>query len=246
VLPHRNTFPRFWAKVSVTSPSRCWLWTACKTAGGYGRIRMRNHLPRVQNAHRVAYELLVGAIPKGLDLDHLCRVPACVNPYHLEPVTRRENTLRGENPPAWNNRKTHCMRGHEFSSENTYRRPDGTRECYACRKLIDRSEELALKRNRYQEAHGMGRNKPGIFQDPSANIYYGLQSEFPTAVAFLAGIEDIQGDKFPSTDVVRVYARFCVAQCGWHEYSAYDGFWHIEHERGPFRTKAWQLYAPEE
>ena len=82
---------------------------------------------------RVAYEMVVGPIPDGLQIDHLCRVRNCVNPDHLEPVTPRENTMRGYSIQAQNARKTHCIHGHPFEG-NTYARPDGNRECAVCKK----------------------------------------------------------------------------------------------------------------
>src|SRR6266496_2265386 len=88
---------RFWAKVDRSGGSRaCWLWTGKTGRDGYGRIGLggRGALVRVR-AHRFAYELLIGPIPDGLQIDHLCRVRHCVNPAHLEPVTQRENILRG-------------------------------------------------------------------------------------------------------------------------------------------------------
>ena len=87
---------RFWPKVNLLGD--CWLWLAYVNHGGYGRFRvgsMTDGTRRTVNAHRWAYEHLVGPIPEGLDLDHLCRVPGCVNPEHLEPVTHRENVARG-------------------------------------------------------------------------------------------------------------------------------------------------------
>lgn len=84
---------RFWPKVNKTDS--CWLWTGAKTGAGYGMIREVGHGGKMLMAHRVAYELLVGPIPEGLFLDHLCRTPLCVNPAHLEPVTCRENMRRG-------------------------------------------------------------------------------------------------------------------------------------------------------
>ncbi|TDD77726.1 HNH endonuclease [Actinomadura rubrisoli] len=81
--------------------------------------------------HRFVYESLVGPIPEGLVLDHLCRVRACCNPAHLEPVTDRVNILRGASITAANARKTHCDHGHEFTSQNTYRHR-GRRLCRAC------------------------------------------------------------------------------------------------------------------
>lgn len=80
---------RFWSFV-VPTPAGCWLWTGLKVAG-YGRFSIQN---KGIGAHRVSYEALIGAIPDGLELDHLCRVPSCVNPLHLEPVTGAENRRR--------------------------------------------------------------------------------------------------------------------------------------------------------
>ena len=120
---------RLWSKVDKSGD--CWIWTGSVTSGGYGSLLWNG---RARQAHQVVYELLVGPIPDGLELDHLCRVRHCVNPSHLEPVTRRENVRRGVSPVAVNARKTHCKRGHEFTLENTYARPDGARVCITCRR----------------------------------------------------------------------------------------------------------------
>lgn len=90
--------PRFWAKVEVL-PNGCWQWTAAKNSDGYGLFKIGG---RVQGAHRVCYEALIGFIPEGLQSDHLCRNRACVNPAHIEPVTSHENILRGDCPAAMN------------------------------------------------------------------------------------------------------------------------------------------------
>jgi len=123
-------YQRFWAKVNKTDT--CWLWTAC-ARGGYGQISAGGRSRKILSAHRVAYEMLVGPIPEGLDLDHLCRVTLCVNPKHLEPVTHRENLLRGESPSAKHARKTECLRGHPLSGANLYTDPKGRRQCRICR-----------------------------------------------------------------------------------------------------------------
>ena len=119
---------RLWAHV-VIGPD-CWEWTGCTVRGGYGIIGGERGRERVY-VHRAAYELMKGPIPDGLYIDHLCRNPRCCNPAHLEPVTHRENTLRGVSPPAVNIKKTHCLRGHEFTEANTYRWK-GTRICRTC------------------------------------------------------------------------------------------------------------------
>src|SRR5215472_4287298 len=95
--------------------SGCWLCTGNVDVYGYGRVKIQG---RLNKAHRVVYEHLVGDIQPGLHLDHLCRNPACVNPGHLEPVTGTVNVLRGVGVTAINFAKTHCIRGHEFSGEN--------------------------------------------------------------------------------------------------------------------------------
>lgn len=141
---------RFWEKVRalpVADPNACWLWTASRYLGGYGQLWVDG---RLVPAHRFAYELLTGPIPEGLQLDHLCRVPACVNPDHLEPVTQRENILRGEAPSAKHAIKTHCPHGHPFSPENTYVRPSG-RACRACGRARG-AARLARKRSERAEA----------------------------------------------------------------------------------------------
>ena len=103
------------------------------TRNGYGVIRGR--VPdneKLYLVHRLTYELIRGPIPEGLQIDHLCRVRACVNPNHMELVTQSENIRRGMAPSAINARKTHCYKGHPFSEENTYVSPKGERYCRTC------------------------------------------------------------------------------------------------------------------
>lgn len=111
----------------------CWRWLGARTPNGYGTFRFKN---RTQPVHRWAYEEWVGPIPEGLEIDHLCRTRDCINPDHLEAVTRAENMRRAT--PArgadhGNGRKTHCPQGHEYTPENTYERR-GRRYCRVCRK----------------------------------------------------------------------------------------------------------------
>lgn len=126
---------RFMAKVDKDAPNGCWLWTAALDDGGYGVFGVTSSCTR--KAHRFAYENLVGPIPAGLQLDHLCRVRNCVNPDHLEPVTPRVNVLRGVGPTAKNAAKTHCIHGHPFDAKNTYTDPRGRRDCRKCIALRD-------------------------------------------------------------------------------------------------------------
>jgi hypothetical protein len=115
---------RFWPKVDKASDSNgCWLWTASIKTTGYGQIKGGD---KMLLAHRVAYELVNGPIPVGMSIDHLCRVRSCVNPEHLEVVSMAENVRRATV-------KSHCLRGHEFTPENIYHRPDNhRRQCRAC------------------------------------------------------------------------------------------------------------------
>jgi hypothetical protein len=117
---------RILARVDFTAD--CWLWQG-PTLRGYGRVWYgRRHWL----AHRLVYEQLHGPLPATLELDHLCRQPACVRPDHLEPVLHRENILRGNGWGGRESRKTHCLRGHPFSGSNLYRWK-GRRLCKACR-----------------------------------------------------------------------------------------------------------------
>lgn len=143
---------RFWEKVKIEDAgyeTACLVWTAYRLNNGYGRY---SHNRKVAYAHRVAYEAVVGPIPDGLVIDHLCRTRACVNPSHLEPVTNRINILRGQTIMATNAGKTHCAQGHEFTPENTI--PVGEdghkRACRTCtqawreKRNADRRAERAL------------------------------------------------------------------------------------------------------
>ncbi len=112
----------------VFSPDGCWDWTGGRTWNDYGRFSYKTKSHR---AHRAMYEILVGPIPEGMTLDHLCRNRGCVNPEHLEPVTLGENVLRGVGLTAQNARKTHCVNGHLFDEANTYWGRLG-RACRAC------------------------------------------------------------------------------------------------------------------
>ena len=126
---------RFWKRVrKLGGEDACWLWGGSIDNKGYGRLNFKG---RSLRAHRVSYELHKGRIPAALVLDHRCRNRWCVNPKHLEPVTVRENTLRGESVAAQRARATHCPLGHALGGDNIYVRPDRngrTRECKQCKR----------------------------------------------------------------------------------------------------------------
>ncbi len=132
VMLFDSTLPlRFWHKV-YADPSGCWLWVASLNTPGYGQSWNGK---KVDFAHRMSYAAFKGAIPSDLELDHLCRVRRCVNPLHLEAVTHGENMTRGQigkGLKEWNQRRTHCKHGHEFTEENTHHY-QGKRICRVCR-----------------------------------------------------------------------------------------------------------------
>lgn len=130
-----STEERFWASVEPTG--FCWTWTGkVQERSGHGRFNPTRQASIA--AHRYAYESLVGPIPEGMTLDHLCRNPPCVNPDHTEPVTNRVNVLRGFGITAQQARQTHCKRGHEFTPGNTYVTKRGIRQCRECSRAKNR------------------------------------------------------------------------------------------------------------
>ena len=132
---------RFWSKVNKTDT--CWLWTGAKFNGDYGCFWFEG---RRQVASRVAWILVNGRIPEGLEPDHVCRVRSCVRPElpHLELVTHRENVLRGESFAAHKARQTSCLRGHAFDMANTRIRPSGLRACRECDRLRCRERRMRV------------------------------------------------------------------------------------------------------
>lgn len=145
LIPSTAPRDRFWRHVERPSPTTCWNWTGFKIRG-YGKCNYKGY---PQLAHRFAYEDLVGPVPDGLTLDHLCRNRACVNPAHLEPVTNRENCLRGESITAQNARKDVCLNGHPLTDDNLYQNRLPRRVCIIC----NRARAAAYKRAKI-EARG--------------------------------------------------------------------------------------------
>lgn len=137
---------RFWSKVDRNGPipdyaphlGPCWIWTGGKAGDGYGQIFVNG---KKVYAHRFARELLVGPIELR-DVDHLCRVHACVRPEHTEPVTHSENAIRGFAGQAWaaiQAAKTSCPYGHPYEGNNLYMAPNGHRACRECRNRASRA-----------------------------------------------------------------------------------------------------------
>ncbi|MGH2350320.1 MAG: HNH endonuclease signature motif containing protein [Chloroflexota bacterium] len=143
---------RFWAKVDKNGPlpdyrpdlGPCWLWLA-GTRKGYGEFSVGTYAnQRIETAHGLAYQWLVGPIPEGLVLDHLCRVTRCVNPAHLEPVTELENFRRSPLHPS---KVKHCPNGHPYDEANTYWYLGKHRQCRACNREY-RRRQAATKEGR--------------------------------------------------------------------------------------------------
>lgn len=112
--PAESLEDRIMRHVTLITESTCWYWTSALLPTGYSIVYYKG---KSRIAHRDSYKIFVGEIPFGFEIDHLCRNRGCVNPKHLEAVSHKENMRRGESA---NRKKTHCSKGHEFSTENTY------------------------------------------------------------------------------------------------------------------------------
>lgn len=148
----RPVAERFFEKIAPKNENGCIEWTAGTNGVGYGIIHLgRDGGFKKVYAHRWHYEYMKGPIPEGLHLDHLCRNTLCVNPEHLEPVTVRENLIRGVGFSGVNARKTHCIRGHELTGDNLYVYPNGGRYCRACERHRDREKRSKMPPRPKQE-----------------------------------------------------------------------------------------------
>jgi hypothetical protein len=120
----------------------CWEWGGTKDVRGYGKIQMSSDgKQRTTGAHRVVYEYVLGPIPEGLELDHLCRNPSCVRPDHLEPVTHAENLRRASPYIRW----THCAKGHLLAGDNLSPASNGTFRCKVCKRERSHLDRAANK-----------------------------------------------------------------------------------------------------
>lgn len=131
----KKTPERFWSKVETPSGiGECWMWKGAINGDGYASFGVRSY--EIVAGHRFAYQLVFGDVPKGKELDHLCKNRACVNPYHLEPVEHKENLLRGDSPSARHARQTHCKNGHPLTEDNIaeFGKKRGRRDCKICHK----------------------------------------------------------------------------------------------------------------
>lgn len=146
--PRTDTRARLLTK--IVDADGCWEWQGWIDAKGYGHVWAAGTM---NPAHRVAYEVFVGPIPAGLQIDHLCRNRRCVRPDHLEPVTAWENRRRGVLPlrDAAQRARAVCSHGHALSGDNLYVRPTGTTCCRICRLDQGRRHD-AVRRQRRAKA----------------------------------------------------------------------------------------------
>lgn len=146
----QSNIDSFWQRVEKVELTGCWLWTSRITKNGYGTWSYTDDGKTCTDyVHRLAYELLVGPIPDGLVLDHLCKVRFCCAPAHLEPVPQKENVRRGRaaKPNAVRQpRPTHCPQGHEHNDESTLVRASGQRDCRVCTRERMRARRESLPR----------------------------------------------------------------------------------------------------
>lgn len=137
-----STAERIKAYIQPKPNSGCWIWTGKCSVGGYGQMKIARKWVYI---HIYNYRTMHGEISERLELDHLCRVRPCVNPWHLEAVTHTENVRRGLGNRK--NERTHCPRGHEYTLENTkLKRNRTSRECKTCHrfKMAERRERLKV------------------------------------------------------------------------------------------------------
>lgn len=138
---------RMLSHICVDESTGCWRWEASTSHDGYGRMVVGSRLTKRhwKYTHRLMFEHFYGDVPYGLVLDHLCKNRACCNPSHLEAVSQRENLLRGDGVTADRAAQTHCVRGHEFTPENTRIASNGCRKCRACATMHSRNRNRSRR-----------------------------------------------------------------------------------------------------
>ena len=153
---------RFWSKIEIKNSANCWNWKSTLNNKGYGRYwngqLSKNGKKVMTYAHRMVYEKIIGKIPEGMTLDHLCRNPKCVNPSHLEPIPMKENILRGIGLTATNARKTICEKGHPLV-KSPYKSHHGGRICPIC---------IKANRKRWKDNHKLVEK---IEKRPMSGVY---------------------------------------------------------------------------
>jgi hypothetical protein len=155
-----NQINRLNRSYTINSATGCWEWTSTIDNNHYGVFPASGKRYR---AHRAMYMHLVGPIQTGLVIDHLCRNTICVNPDHLEPVTQKENVLRGVGPAAVNAGKSHCPRGHALIDTNLIKAlaRKGGRACRSC--------DTAARKARHKGLKGAARET--LIQERADKIY---------------------------------------------------------------------------
>lgn len=153
--PPRDSQGAFWGRVSGESAEGCWTWLGSTTGDGYGRFRFEG---KRWLTHRLSWTWLIGELPGGLTLDHLCRNRACVNPWHLEPVPHAINVLRGESPTAINARKTHCPKGHPYEGANViWQGSKNSRQCRTCQVEYRQRPDVKAKKAQAERIRRLAR-----------------------------------------------------------------------------------------
>lgn len=158
LLPSATDAERVLFHAACDVTTRCWTWLGSRNSNGYGFLGGKRG-PRF--AHRVSYETFVGPIADGLQIDHLCRNPRCVNPEHLEAVTPQINVRRGESPGARALRRTHCLAGHDYATHGVVR--VGRRICRTCRNEYLREYGRARRAARAEQWAVLMAERPDLF-----------------------------------------------------------------------------------
>lgn len=167
-------------------PEGCWQWTGAHSKNGYGIVRLGGKYGKNRPAHRAMYEHFFGVVDRLLEMDHLCRNRLCVNPNHLEPVSKQENVRRGESG-KWQRDKTHCPHNHEYNEENTvmhtkihngkkykYR---ACRECIRVKREKNREYISEYSKKRYRDNREFFLEKSKMYRDKKRTVTIARKDE---------------------------------------------------------------------